>query len=66
MALRALSTAATGGLANPVFAVLESLGSVLMTFLAIFLPLVAAGIVCALLYFSARLVLKSKSKLRSS
>jgi hypothetical protein len=60
MALRALSTAATGGLANPVFAVVESVGAILMTFLAIFLPLVAAGIVCALLYFAVRLVLKLK------
>lgn len=65
MALRALSTAATGGLANPLFAVIESLGSVVMTFLAIFLPLVAAGIVCALLWFAGRLILKLK-KLRTA
>ncbi len=60
MALRALSTAATGGLANPVFAAVESVFSILMTFIAIFLPLVAAGIVAALVYFAIRLIYKLK------
>jgi len=62
MALRALSTAATGGLANPVFAAIESIFSILMTFVAIFLPLVAAGIVAALMYFAVRLIFKIRRR----
>lgn len=49
--LRAGSTAATGGLANPLFATLENVLAVAGTLITFLLPLVAAGLVVGLLVF---------------
>lgn len=48
---RATSTATTGGLANPIIAILEGIGSLILSALAIFAPILAALVVAALFYF---------------
>jgi ABC-type thiamin/hydroxymethylpyrimidine transport system permease subunit len=50
--LRGGSTATTGGLANPLFALLELAVSVGLSILAITLPLVAGAVVIGLLSFA--------------
>jgi hypothetical protein len=49
---RAASTGTTGGCANPVFSILEAIGSFTLSILAIALPLIA-GVVAAILIASA-------------
>lgn len=51
---RAASSAATGGLANPVVSTTETGGSVLLSVLAIILPLVTLGLVLFLLVWAVR------------
>ena len=47
VALRGVSTASTGGLANPVFATAELGGSVFTSMLSLILPLLAVGLIAA-------------------
>jgi hypothetical protein len=51
--LRAGSTAATGGLANPLFATLENVLAIAGTLFTLLLPLAAAGLVVGLLVLLA-------------
>lgn len=52
MLARGASTAATGGLGNPLVAFLEFAGSALLTLLAILLPLLCAALALALIFFA--------------
>lgn len=52
MLARGASTAATGGLGNPLVAFLEFTGSALLTLLAILLPLLCAALALALIFFA--------------
>ncbi|MDZ4742372.1 MAG: DUF4126 domain-containing protein [Verrucomicrobiota bacterium] len=55
---RLLSTATTGGIANPLISTLESIGAVVMSFVAIFLPVIAMILFFLLLvgvYYSFKL-----------
>ncbi len=56
VATRAASTGTTGGCANPVVATLEAIGSILLSILAIALPLVAGLVVLGILFFAGRKV----------
>lgn len=56
VALRATSTATTGGIANPLVATGEWLGSVVMTILALVVPVLAILLFLLGLFFLARLV----------
>jgi hypothetical protein len=51
VALRAQSTAATGGLANPLIATLELAGSIITVFLALLLPIFCLVMIALLLLF---------------
>ncbi|MGH2593789.1 MAG: DUF4126 domain-containing protein [Anaerolineae bacterium] len=63
---RAASTATTGGCANPAVAIVELLGSTLLSILAIALPLVAGLVVFGLIYFGGKKVTERIVKRRSS
>ncbi|MGQ0793445.1 MAG: DUF4126 domain-containing protein [Deltaproteobacteria bacterium] len=54
---RIASTAGTGGLANPLVSTLESGGAVGMSVLAVMLPVGAAVVVIAVLYFALKKIL---------
>jgi hypothetical protein len=56
VALRATSTATTGGIANPVVATGEWLGSVVMTVLALVVPVLAIVLILLGLFLMTRLV----------
>lgn len=55
---RIASTASTGGLANPLVATAEAGGSILVSLLAIAVPLAALALVALLLWFAARRILR--------
>ena len=55
---RKASLLTTGGLANPVVSTLELLGSVLLTILAIALPLLAFAVIAWALFFGVRYLLR--------
>ncbi len=63
--LRGTSTAATGGLANPLFALLELAIAILLSVLAITVPLVAGGLVVGLLGVALYKVWQWVAKLRN-
>lgn len=52
MLVRGASTAATGGLGNPLLAAFELAGSILLTILAILLPLLCIALALALIFFA--------------
>jgi hypothetical protein len=54
---RQISSFTTGGLGNPVVATVEAGGSAILSVLAITLPVVAVGLVVALLFFGVRRLL---------
>ena len=58
---RALSTATTGGLGNPVVSTFEAGACVICTILALLLPVLAAIGVIGLLLFSINMIVKRKS-----
>jgi len=60
--LRAGSTAATGGLANPLISAAESGGSILLSFLAILVPFAGLAIVLAALYFGGMIVRRVRGR----
>lgn len=55
--LRQISTFTTGGLGNPIVSTVEAAGSTLLAILAITLPVLAAGLVVALLWLGVRKLL---------
>jgi hypothetical protein len=60
VALRGLSLTATGGLANPVFSLLETLGAAGLSILAILLPIIALILIVALFIFVLSRFLRRK------
>jgi Domain of unknown function (DUF4126) len=63
--LRGTSTAASGGLANPIFAALELAMSILLSALAITVPVVAGVVVIALFGFAIYKLVQLVSRIRS-
>jgi hypothetical protein len=59
VALRAGSTATTGGLANPVVSTIELVGAILLTILAVLLPILCLFAVIWICYKAIRLMVKS-------
>ncbi|MBI1367778.1 MAG: DUF4126 family protein [Planctomycetes bacterium] len=55
---RALSTATTGGLGNPIVATGENGGAVVMSIMAIVIPIIAAILVCVVLFFAIRAIVR--------
>jgi len=62
VALRGLSLATTGGLANPVFSLLETLGAAGLSVFAILLPIIALILIVALILFALTRILRRKNK----
>jgi len=60
VALRGLSLTTTGGLANPVFSLLETLGAAGLSILAILLPIIALILIVALFIFVLSRFLRRK------
>jgi hypothetical protein len=54
VATRATSSATTAGFANPIFAIIEGIGAILLSLLAIVVPLLTAAAVIVLLFFVAK------------
>lgn len=63
VALRGLSLTATGGLANPFFALLETLGAAGLSLFAILIPIVALVLVLALILFLISRALRKKTSI---
>jgi len=59
---RALSTVTTGGVANPVVSTAETGGSLILTVLAVFVPVLAVLLIIVLLYFIIRFFLRRRKK----
>lgn len=59
---RGLSTASTGGLANPIFATAELSGAVVTSILSFFMPVLAVGLILCLLIFIGRKVLRLREQ----
>jgi hypothetical protein len=59
-ALRAASTAATGGLANPLLSFVEDAISVVLFVLAVLVPLVVVALLGLTLYFASRWLRRRK------
>ena len=62
VAVRALSTGTTGGLANPVFSIFEAFLAILITILAILAPLIAVGLIAIGLIYAVRFIQERKAK----
>ncbi len=56
--IRGASTTTTGGAGNPVVSTVELVGSILVTILAILIPVLAAVLVCFLFYFFVRRIFR--------
>ena len=65
VALRGLSFTTTGGLANPVFSLLETLGAVGLSLFAILIPIIAVILVVALVLFFLSRVLRKRREYNS-
>ncbi len=63
VALRGLSFTTTGGLANPAFSLLETLGAAGLSLFAILIPVVALVLVAALILFVLSRVLRKKTRI---
>ncbi|NDJ17294.1 DUF4126 family protein [Myxacorys almedinensis] len=63
--LRGTSTAATGGLANPMFALLELVASILLSVLAFTVPVLAGTLVIAVLGFAAYKLVQLMARFQS-
>jgi hypothetical protein len=63
VALRGLSFTATGGLANPAFSLLETLGAAGLSLFAILIPIVALALVVALILFVLSRALRKKTRM---
>ena len=64
-AVHALSTATTGGTANPAVSTIESGATVIMTILSVVLPIVGVLVVALVLFLSIRYVVRRKRKKQS-
>lgn len=64
--MRLLSTASTGGAANPLFSVIETVISGLLTILSIFIPILAFILVIILFFFIITAYKKMRKKLASN
>tara|TARA_B100000459_G_scaffold15582_1_gene8052 strand:- start:2477 stop:3070 length:594 start_codon:yes stop_codon:yes gene_type:complete len=62
VAVRALSTGTTGGLANPVFSIFEAILAVFITIVAILAPLFALALVVIGLVYAVRFIQEKKAK----
>jgi len=60
VAARGVSTLATGGLGNPIFATIELGGAILTSTLAILTPVLAVALLGCFLFFAGRIVLKKR------
>tara|TARA_Y100001970_G_scaffold53658_2_gene67967 strand:+ start:3439 stop:4023 length:585 start_codon:yes stop_codon:yes gene_type:complete len=60
---RGISTALTGGIANPVVSTVENIASILLAIIAVFLPVLALIIVAIMMYM---IIKKTTSKLTTS
>ena len=63
VALRGLSLTTTGGLANPVFSLFETLSAAGLSIFAILIPIVALVLVVALILFVLNRFLRGKAKI---
>ena len=63
VALRGLSLTTTGGLANPVFSLFETLSAAGLSIFAILIPIVALVLVVALILFILNRFLRGKAKI---
>jgi hypothetical protein len=63
-ALRGLSSTTTGGLANPVFSIVEMLGALGLSIFAILIPIFAIILVIIIIAFAIRRFLKVKCRSR--
>ena len=61
---RAASSGTTAGLANPVISTVETIGSTIMSILAIFLPILAGILVIVILYLAIKYGKKLLDKIR--
>lgn len=61
-AVRGASTVVTGGLGNFLVSIIEGISAVVMTFLALVMPVVAVLLVLVLLFFLFKLISNLKSK----
>ncbi len=62
VAVRAASTATSGGMANPVVSTAEAGGATLMSILALVLPVIAVLIIVAVCYLLYRLFIRKRSR----
>jgi ribose/xylose/arabinose/galactoside ABC-type transport system permease subunit len=62
VAMRGLSFTTTGGLANPVFSLLETLGAAGLSFFAILMPVIAVILAFALVLFVLSRTLRKKTR----
>ena len=62
VAIRALSTGTTGGLANPVISIIEAILAIVVTILALLAPLIAVGLVVVGLIYALRAIGARKEK----
>ena len=62
VAIRALSTGTTGGLANPVISIIEAILAIVVTILALLAPLIAVGLVVVGLIYALRAIGARKAK----
>lgn len=65
-AVHALSTATTGGTANPAVSTVESGATVVMTILSVVLPIVGVLVVALVLFLTIRYVIRRKKKKEAS
>lgn len=66
VAVRGVSTATTGGIANPIVSTVEWIGALLVSILAILLPVFVAGLVILMLIWVARWVSRKKQELKQA
>lgn len=66
VAVRGVSTATTGGIANPIVSTVEWIGALVVSILAILLPVFVAGLVILMLIWVARWVSRKKQELKQA
>jgi uncharacterized protein DUF4126 len=66
VAARGVSTLATGGLGNPIFATIELGGAILTSTLAILTPVLAVGLLSCFLFFVGRIIVKKRRSAKTA
>lgn len=66
VAVRGVSTATTGGIANPIVSTVEWISALVVSILAILLPVFVAGLVILMLIWVARWVSRKKQELKQA